>query len=536
MFDITTTRLAATQFHPPRIIYIVLGLISLACAFLVGYEMGASEGRSWPHVVVLAALLSFTLYVILDFDYPRLGLIRVDDFDTLMVQVRASMGWAGSSPIPPDYRSRRLLVWGVLALVYVVSYFHRVAPAVLAKDLMASFAATGVEVATMAALYLYAFAAMQFVVGAAVDAWGPRRAVAAGAVMMAAGGAVFAAARVLPVAYGARLAVGAGASVVFIGMLKQVGAWWRPDEFGTWSGLTQVAGNLGGLLAAAPLALLVAALGWRATFGGVAVFSLVLAGLCLALVRDRPEDAGFPPPVPRGTVPRVSVAEGYRTVFRNRRTWPMFFVFFCQYGTYLSFSGLWAVPWMRDVYGMTAKESAGIVSLVGIGVILGAPDGRLPLRQGLPGAAPPLHPVHARLRGRLGLHLRSLRRAAARPARAALLPPGSRDELLHAHLGPRARRESAAVQRHRDGHGERGRLPRRGADTERPRPHPRRALARRPRGRRATLSRRGLSRRVPHEPRHAPPRVRPHARDHGDLREARAGLNRSRPPAPRIPA
>src|ERR1039457_591721 len=266
----------------------------------------------------------------------------------------------------------RLRIWGVLALVYVVSYFHRIAPAVLAKDLMASFAATGVEVATMAALYLYAFAAMQFVVGAAVDAWGPRRAVAAGSLMMAAGGSVFAAARVLPVAYGARVAVGMGASVVFIGMLKQVGAWWRPDEFGTWSGLTQVAGNLGGVLAGAPLAL-VAALGWPATFGRVALLSLVLAGLCLALVRDRPEDAGFLPPVPRGVVPRVSVAEGYRTVFGNRKTWPMFFVFFLQYGTYLSFSGLWAVPWMRDVYGVTAKESAETVSLVGIGIVLGAP-------------------------------------------------------------------------------------------------------------------------------------------------------------------
>lgn len=92
MFDITTTRLAATQFHPPRMVYIVLGVISLACAFLVGYEMGASEARSWPHVIVLAALLSFTLYVILDFEYPRLGLIRVDDFDALIAQVRASMG------------------------------------------------------------------------------------------------------------------------------------------------------------------------------------------------------------------------------------------------------------------------------------------------------------------------------------------------------------------------------------------------------------------------------------------------------------
>ncbi len=258
--------------------------------------------------------------------------------------------------------------------MYVVSYFHRIAPAVLAKDLMRSFAATGVEVATMAALYLYAFAAMQFAVGAAVDAWGPRRAVAAGALVMGLGGALFSAAHALPVAYGARLVVGAGASVVFIGILKQVGAWFRPDEFGTWSGLTQVAGNLGGLLAAAPLALVVSLAGWRTTFGGVAALSVALAVVTLAVVRDKPEDAGFPPPVPRGPAPKLSVAQGYRTVWGNRRTWPMFLVFFCQYGTLISFSGLWAVPWMRDVYGLTAKEAAQLVSLVGIGVIFGAPS------------------------------------------------------------------------------------------------------------------------------------------------------------------
>jgi sugar phosphate permease len=257
--------------------------------------------------------------------------------------------------------------------VYVVSYFHRIAPAVLAKDLMRSFAATGVEVATMAALYLYAFAAMQFVVGAAVDAWGPRKAVAAGALVMAAGGALFAAAHVLAVAYGARLVVGVGASVVFIGTLKQVGAWFRPDEFGTWSGLTQVAGNLGGLLAAAPLAAVVATAGWRTTFGGVAALSVALALLTLAVVRDRPEDAGFPPPLPRGPERRVSVSEGYRTVWSNRRTWPMFVIFFCQYGTLISFSGLWAVPWMRDVYGLSARDASRLVSLVGVGVVFGAP-------------------------------------------------------------------------------------------------------------------------------------------------------------------
>jgi len=91
MIDITTTRMAATGMHPPRIIYVVLGAISLVCALLVGYEMGASATRSWLHVWGFAFILAFTLYVILDFEYPRLGLIRIDDFDKFLVQVRASM-------------------------------------------------------------------------------------------------------------------------------------------------------------------------------------------------------------------------------------------------------------------------------------------------------------------------------------------------------------------------------------------------------------------------------------------------------------
>jgi hypothetical protein len=92
MFDIATTRLSARQMHPPHVVYVVLALLSLACGFLVGYEMGASVSRSWPHVVVLSILLSLTLYVILDFEYPRLGLIRIDDFDQFIIQVRAAMG------------------------------------------------------------------------------------------------------------------------------------------------------------------------------------------------------------------------------------------------------------------------------------------------------------------------------------------------------------------------------------------------------------------------------------------------------------
>ena len=69
----------------------MLALISLVCGFMVGYEMGATEVTSRSHMIMLAIVLSVTFYVILDFEYPRLGLIRVDDFDDLLIQVRASM-------------------------------------------------------------------------------------------------------------------------------------------------------------------------------------------------------------------------------------------------------------------------------------------------------------------------------------------------------------------------------------------------------------------------------------------------------------
>ena len=76
---------------PPLVIYAVLAVVSLGCALLVGYEMGASEARSWLHVIGYAVVVAFILYVIVDFEYPRLGLIRIEAFDRYLVDVRNAM-------------------------------------------------------------------------------------------------------------------------------------------------------------------------------------------------------------------------------------------------------------------------------------------------------------------------------------------------------------------------------------------------------------------------------------------------------------
>ena len=91
MFDIVTTRTAAARTHPPLIIYIMLMALAFAAALLVGYGMAGAKTRNWLHVVGFAAVLSVTVYVILDLEFPRLGLIKVDAFDRSLYELRESM-------------------------------------------------------------------------------------------------------------------------------------------------------------------------------------------------------------------------------------------------------------------------------------------------------------------------------------------------------------------------------------------------------------------------------------------------------------
>jgi hypothetical protein len=91
MIDITTTRMTATEMHPPSVVTLLLFALGFACAFLAGYSLASGTRRKWPHMLAFAAVTTLTVYVILDFEYPRLGLIRVNAFDHVLADLRAEM-------------------------------------------------------------------------------------------------------------------------------------------------------------------------------------------------------------------------------------------------------------------------------------------------------------------------------------------------------------------------------------------------------------------------------------------------------------
>ena len=91
MIDITTTRTMAAQMHPPPVVFGLLFGLMLLSALLAGYAMSSAKTRNWLHRGVFAFTLAGAAYVILDFEYPRVGLIKVDAFDQALVELRQSM-------------------------------------------------------------------------------------------------------------------------------------------------------------------------------------------------------------------------------------------------------------------------------------------------------------------------------------------------------------------------------------------------------------------------------------------------------------
>ncbi|HKN67733.1 MAG TPA: bestrophin family ion channel [Gemmatimonadaceae bacterium] len=79
------------RIHPPAVIYVMLVVASLITALLAGYNMANISARNWLLHVAVAAIVSLVIYVIVQVEYPRLGLVRVDAFDRALLELRATM-------------------------------------------------------------------------------------------------------------------------------------------------------------------------------------------------------------------------------------------------------------------------------------------------------------------------------------------------------------------------------------------------------------------------------------------------------------
>lgn len=91
MIDITTTRQVATENHPPLVIFILLEALTFVTAFLAGFGIAGNDSRIRMHKLVFALIMSLTLFVTVDLEYPRKGFIRIDDADQPIIDLLHSV-------------------------------------------------------------------------------------------------------------------------------------------------------------------------------------------------------------------------------------------------------------------------------------------------------------------------------------------------------------------------------------------------------------------------------------------------------------
>lgn len=270
-------------------------------------------------------------------------------------------------------------IFGIVAISYLLSYFHRLAPAAISGDLAESFGIGNATLGSLAAAYFYVHTAMQIPTGVLTDTLGPRRILTVGAAVTGAGCILFAAAPHWDVAMIGRLLVGLGTSVTFIAFLKLNALWFEESRFASIGGLTIMIGNCGAVFGATPLAWAAEYQGWRGVFMGLGVLSLVLVPLTWIIVRDRPDEFDLHvyanqmvPPITSVDPGQRSWIDGLKEVVKNRHTWPGFWINFGICGTFFCFSGLWAVPYLVDVYGYSNVVATNHTTLLLLGVALGA--------------------------------------------------------------------------------------------------------------------------------------------------------------------
>jgi hypothetical protein len=91
MFDVVEEERLARRMHSPWIIFMMLGVTAFAAALFAGYGIASKSTHNWFFTIGVAATIAMSTYVIIELEFPRLGLVRVSEMDRALAELRATM-------------------------------------------------------------------------------------------------------------------------------------------------------------------------------------------------------------------------------------------------------------------------------------------------------------------------------------------------------------------------------------------------------------------------------------------------------------
>jgi len=246
----------------------------------------------------------------------------------------------------------------ILIIAYVLSQFYRAFLPVLTKALQNDVGAAPTDLSFASGIWFLVFAAMQIPVGAALDRIGPKRTASGLFALGAGGGAVLFGFAQTPIHIIIAMGlIGVGCSPVLMAGYFILARGFSVAVFATLAGAMIGIGSLGNIAGSAPMAWAVSAFGWRETMLGLAAISILIAAFMWVLIKD---------PAKIENAQAGSAVE----LLKMPALWPIFVLMLVCYAPAAGIRGLWAGPYVSDVF-LADAQTIGIVTLImGIAMII----------------------------------------------------------------------------------------------------------------------------------------------------------------------
>lgn len=271
-----------------------------------------------------------------------------------------------------SYSFYKWRIWSLLTFSFVLSLFHRGAMGVISPFLATDLNATATQISNIASVTFYSYALMQIPAGLLLDRYGYQIISALGILITGIGSILLGLTPYLTLAFWGRLFVGLGTSVIFISVLKAQSIWFSPKEFTKASGLLSFIGNMGGMLATFPLALLVGWIGWRFSMIGMGLVCLMISTLIFIYVKNSPEEYGYQAEGYKLEPLKIQLLSSLKEVLTNSAVWRNFFALFTLVGCTTAFSGVWGINYLTTMYSLTETQASFYISFILIGLIIGS--------------------------------------------------------------------------------------------------------------------------------------------------------------------
>ena len=277
------------------------------------------------------------------------------------------------------FHVRRIFAVVDMSLLFCLASFHRTLLTIVVADIAESYGVKIADLNSLSSIFLYSYGVMQPFIGLLSDIMEPAFLTGFAQILATAGSIIIGFSNSVSVGGLGRLLTGIGCAPIYVPACRTMANWFSLKWYPLLSGILLCAGAIGTLLGQGPLALLCNAIGWRNSFFIMAGVTGFLSIMTLLFIRGDPTAYGYDE-----VNEEMLEAEAHNgckdllkqlwknllMVIKRVDFWIMCVFSLVTNGPYYSFAGMWASPYLVDVFGMTKKKASFVLTIMSIGCIV----------------------------------------------------------------------------------------------------------------------------------------------------------------------